>query len=276
MHLSVALLSIVTVAMGADSYTDEYRFDFRNGQFDNRSLELMGVGAARMVKSTAKGVQLAIPSNAKADEVGLSPRMRIQGDFEIRASFEIVDVEAPKAGYGIGPSLYLATDTKEAMAATLSRVKRVKDGEAFVAHSAVNRDSGGTPKRQHRARKINATSKSGTLCLIRSGNRLQYLAGEGETGALRQVDSVDFTDADVRQVLVRLVRNGDRTGATIVWKTLEIRAERLVKVGEQGSRSVLAWVSGLMLLLAATTAAGWYWLRKKSSGASDSGDDSSA
>jgi len=261
----IAIVLLVASADAQDALTEQYRVDFRNGKFDNERLRLIGPGAARLVKPGSNGLVVRVPAGAGPNEVGFAPKCVVEGDFEITASYEIQELADPDEGYGVGPAIYIVTTAKAENAATLSRLKRVKEGNVYATHEAWFPESKtGERKREHRVRTFKTGAKSGSLRLVRSGKTLQYLIADGDSPAFRQLHQAKFTDANVELVRVGLHRNGAKTAAAVLWNDFDLRAEKLSGLARPPSRrGWLLWIMLLALVAAALAAGVWYRRRPK-------------
>jgi hypothetical protein len=221
----------------------EERFDFRGSRFDNARLTVLGEGTAQLLVPEADGLRIAIPQGAAVDEVGFAPRFRLRGDFEIIATFELIHLPSPKSGYGVGPRIYIGTATEDEQAATVARLRRVREGDVFSAHNAryaATKDAG--RERTHRTVLVPATGKVGRIGLRRTGTNLQYLASDGEGGNPAEIGSWTFTAADVSSVRMSLHGHGAAAAGEMRWKDVVIRADEFVR--PHGSR----WAGRLLAL----------------------------
>jgi len=241
--------------------------DLRAAQFDNDNLRLFGSGTSQFVKPTKEGLAISAPQDKQVKELGFGPKFTLRGDFEITAGFEITKLDDPDGGYGVGPSLHIATSSPAADAATVSRLKRVKEGDVFSTHSATNvAQSDGKPKRKHSVKMFDTTAMTGRLRLVRAGKTLRYLVSEGGPEAeFRELKQIEFTDADVTLVRVSLNRNGAGTPAEMRWLDFAVTAKAFVGKGQSWTAvvaSVWPWVamaSGLVLLVVVV----WLWRRRQ-------------
>ena len=254
-----------TVCAAAPPPEHAYSIDFRTTQFDNDDLRLFGAGTSQFVKPTKEGLAISAPQDKQVKELGFGPRFTIRGDFEITAGFEMTRLDDPDAGYGVGPSLYIATNSPAEDAATVSRLKRIKEGDVFSTRLATSiPQPGGKPKRDHSVKLFDTTAKAGRLRLVREGKTLRYLVSDAEPDAVfRELKQIEFTDADVTLVRVALNRNGAATPAEMRWLDFSVTAKALV--GRSQPKPVgVAWpwvalVLGSVLLAVVV----WLWLSRK-------------
>ena len=94
----------------------------------------VGEYSHELVRPERDGVRIRIPSGIKNPEpMGVAPRFRIRGDFEITASFTIVNADDPIRGYGVAATLWVETDTRTREAVTIERGIIPKEGERFTS-----------------------------------------------------------------------------------------------------------------------------------------------
>ena len=120
------------------------------------------------VKAEEDGLHIRIPAGLnKPMPVGVAPRFRIHGDFEITASYTIVKADNPIRGYGLAATLWVETDTDTAEAVTIERGIIPKEGERFTS----TRISGPPPPetRKYDVRRSRAQSRSGKIRMARVG-----------------------------------------------------------------------------------------------------------
>jgi hypothetical protein len=215
----------------------EFHQDFRNGEFDSKALRFVGGYIEERVRRERDGLHIRIPAGFdKPEAVGVTPRFRIHGDFEITASIAIVKADNPIRGYGVAAALWVETDTPTAEAATIERGIIPKEGERFTS----TRISGPPPPeaRKYDVRRALAESRSAKLRMARVGSKIitSYADGDKPIRVLRTVElgSEDLT----------LARLGADTGVSdhsieICLEELTIRAEALPGLAElrQASRA---------------------------------------
>ena len=84
----------------------EFHQDLKGGKFDSKMLKLVGGDGGKFVKTEEDGLHIRMPAGLdKPLPVGVAPRFRIHGDFEITASYAIVKADKPIRGYGLAVAL---------------------------------------------------------------------------------------------------------------------------------------------------------------------------
>jgi len=231
----------------------ERHFDFRGGRFDTRQLRVTPEGAAALLRVASDGLWVGIPRGAGPDEVAFQPRWAIEGDFQISASFELLRIDKPRVGYGVGPGVHLVFESGGRDAATLSRLLRVKEGDVFAAHYAVD-DPQNANKRKHRVTFAPAAARAGKLRLVRFGETLDYSVADSPEGPFRRIWRTHVVRDRVREIRFVLNRHGTTAGGEVIWKNVTIRAERICESQARGGGVAIA-----AALLVAATLAGWLW-----------------
>ena len=261
--LLVALMAALGTAEQAEArrLRGEYRVNFEGGGLDNRNLRLVGPGAAQVLAASDEGLRIQIPGGSAGDELGIAPRFTIGGDFEITAAYRIVDVPEPDGGYGVGPGVYLMLASEENLAASLSRVRRIEEGEVYSAHAARDVPEGSGSRRQHSVQLEPADAEWGRLRIERNGDVIRYLVAEGDAVDFRPIREAELGPGDVTLARLALVRNGATMPAEILWTDFSVRAERL-HYGHEGSVQVAVAAAIVLLLAAGATVVAWRFRRR--------------
>jgi hypothetical protein len=116
----MALLGVLLAGCGSSGSGEqlgtEFREDFRNKDFGDLKVFPCYLGAADFMRPEPEGLRISLPENPVPTgyrETGVSPPFDIQGDFEIVASYETLQVdEGQQATFEI----YLQTQAGEALA----------------------------------------------------------------------------------------------------------------------------------------------------------------
>jgi hypothetical protein len=203
----------------------EFHQDFRSGAFDYRSLRFEGGNIEQFVKPERDGLHIRIPAGLRNPApVGVVPRFRIHGDFEITASFAIVKADKPIRGYGVSAALWVETDTPTAESATIERGIIPREGERFTS----TRISGPPPPetRKYDVRRARAESRSGKIRMARVGSKVITSYADGDK-PFRVLRSVELGPEDL--TLARLAAHTGMSDHSIeiCLQDLTIRAEAL-------------------------------------------------
>lgn len=220
----VLLLSLVAPAM-PDELGAESRFDFRAGKIDSSKLAWTATTLDEHRKLDEQGIRLRIDRRGPpATAVGLAPKLRASGNFDVSATYEVVNLDQPEEGSGVGPSLAVYLDSAGLDTASLQRVRRT-DGRGFYA---VQRGFTTNGSRQTRSQFFRTDADSGKLRIVRMGARVQFLAAEGTSDDFRELAQHEFTTADVDAILLELQTGNATSGeADARWTSLAIRAKSI-------------------------------------------------
>jgi len=201
----------------------ELHQDFRQSALDTRAMARVGGYAEQFVRTDKDGLRIRIPPGLNNPEaVGVAPRCRIHGDFEITVSYKIVTADVPIRGYGVAATVWAETNTPTHEAVTIERGIIPKEGERFTS----TRVSGPSRTRKYDVRRARAETRSGKLRMERAGKEVTTSFADGDR-PFRVLRTVTLGPEDL--VYVRL---GAETGMSdhsveILLEDLTIRAEAL-------------------------------------------------
>jgi len=123
----VACVVSAIFAIGAETASNQAFWDFRNEQFPD---ELMWFGAntLQFAKPTKEGIRITLPAEEKAvGPVGVTRKQPLHGDFELTVSYELLNVDTPTKGTGIGVRLIVVAQNEKkdkGLEAVLSILKK--------------------------------------------------------------------------------------------------------------------------------------------------------
>ncbi len=216
-------------AIGGSRLAESFSFDFRGEQYDPSLFFPLNVDSfyrVSMLRPARDGLRVVVPhgpTQVKTD-VTFAPMLAIHGDFEITASYELVQVDPPAEGDGIGAAVYLCA-RGSANAAKLCRYVCPGGRQQYFAFAAI-RDPAGD--RAGQSQWFPATGRWGRLRIERTGSALQLLAAEEGSEEFRPLYRIDrFGPGPVDLVRLEATAQGARTTTEILWKDLEIRAKKL-------------------------------------------------
>jgi len=224
-------VGLLRVCVKESVKTGVYRTDFRHKQFDHSTLVPFGfktLYGLQLLKPEPRGLRIAIPNHQGAGKpsIGFLPLRKIHGDFEIAASYELLPTEPPKTGAGAGANLYiLAEETFHS--ASFRRCVTPDGDDAFFVHVSTRNKKG---KLRPQYNYFPAETKSGRLCLKRTGSTLQFLVVEGEGDKRRKLHEVEFGTSTIGLLRVATTTDGSPTTTENLWKDFSIQATRLEPV----------------------------------------------
>jgi hypothetical protein len=262
MSSSLGLMLLCATVLGGD-LQDQFTQDLRNPKYppENVLAVAKGEGAQKVVKREAGGLRVTLSGKPSGfPPLGVAPRFRVSGDFEITGSFEIIKLEKPASGYGVSVSLWVTTDTPNGAAATLTRSHRPWDGNVWVADKGWLSADG---QYQHDQEAVPTQCRSGQLRLARTGSVLHYLVADNDSGEFHEVRQIPFSKEDLAQIHFGVDTGGSASPVDVRLRDLSIRAAEL-PFGASRKQTMSAWliwlfagVVGLGVVLA-----GGFWFRK--------------
>ncbi|MBC8868763.1 MAG: PD40 domain-containing protein [Planctomycetes bacterium] len=211
--------------------SDEYEADFRDGRFDRDTLVPIGFQSLyglQLLKPEPRGLRIVIPHHQSKNKpaVGFLPMLKVHGDFELSASYELLSVDPPQAGAGAGADLYILAE-KSLHSASFRRCVTCEGEDAFFVHVTA-RDKNG--KRRPQYRYFPAETKNGLMRLRRIGTTLQFLVAEGDGKECRKVHEADFGADTIGLVRIQTTTDGSPTTTETRWGHLAIRGDQLERV----------------------------------------------
>jgi hypothetical protein len=222
--LCVGFHSCRAVAAGrvvAETFPQEASFSFLGEQFDNDLLVPLGRGTVRLLHPRSDGLLFQLPTGHKLPALGVSPRFQIHGDFEITATYEVPRWKDPKAGYGLGPSLYLKLNDENESAVSLGRLLRPKQKHVFSSMLSTTVDE----KRNYDVKLYETQVNTGKLKLVRKGTLLTFLVTEGTPDEFRELREVELGTGDVELLRLGAQQSDPETPVQVLWKDLTIKAD---------------------------------------------------
>ncbi len=207
--------------------------------------------------------------------MAIETKFPIHGDFDLRASYEVLAGPTPLTGFGAGPELLVKPPGDWDKLASLSRFVRPKDtvySAAFVRKiDEVTKVSGNWPA---------TSAKKGTLRLVRIGPILLYYVAEGGQQEFRLIHQVEFGAEDLEMARLAAVTGGSSVAVDVLWKDIELRAEALpglprTSTGTPGSSPWLVLAGAVALAVLAVIAV-WSLavMQRRTTGLAKAGDPS--
>ena len=206
--------------------------DFRGGRRPVAPLSLFGAQVDAVTRAEEEGFRITLPSRRDStDPVGLVMTAPVQGDFEITARYQILHVDRPMTGYGVGFELYIMTDTPKEEAIGFSDVLRPVGGEVYWC----SRNSAGHNAVQHHESDVLSSSAlspstalraTGRLRLTRVGAEVAMTVAENDADAFRVIFHTTLGLEDLS--MIRLAANTGAAQAALDLRIVDlmIRCDR--------------------------------------------------
>jgi serine/threonine protein kinase len=234
--------------------------DFRTADWSNFVLRPMG----DKVAWEAGGVRVTLPAGQGVQKpAGLGGRLTIKGDFEITVSYEILEVDKPSKGYGVGVALYVAIDPDSNDAVSLAR-RLLPDGRTVFMSDRMKPGDG---KLEHKTEMRPSSAETGKLRIQRAGSRVRFLVAEEDSAEFTQVDDLEFGAGNVTFVQVSGNGGGSESGLDIRLLDFTLRtadpAASATVPSLSGGKEGLVWVLTFGLLITLALAVVGLYLRRR-------------
>ncbi|MFG0334924.1 MAG: DUF1583 domain-containing protein [Maioricimonas sp. JB049] len=211
-------------------YAVEYNRDFADQGFDNRALAPFGAGATSLLRQTDAGVRIDVPAGAQTKSVGVTPRFRVRGNFEITLWYEIASWDEPQEGSGVGPTVYVTTGGEASSAAEIGRLHRL---EGLQRHTTFAR-AVVAGEQQKTARQFETAAMQGQLRIRRTGSTLDFEVREDwKDEPFHVLNSAEFGSADLSLVRLAVKRSDFEAKTDVLFRRLRIRADALPQLPSQ-------------------------------------------
>jgi hypothetical protein len=208
-----------------------YECNFRNGRFDAETLVPTGYDSPyslNFIRPERQGLRVLIPASQgrTRPKVGVFAALKLEGDFEITAAFDLVAADAPDVGLGVGANLYIMAE-QSLNGATLRRCISPDGQDVFFVHRALRQADG---RRQVETDYFPAHSHEGQLRLARQGTSLKYLVADGEEPVFREIKSIEYGANPVALIQLQATTDGASKNVETYWRSLSIRADKLTRI----------------------------------------------
>jgi hypothetical protein len=189
---------------------------------------LFGAYGYEPQKSTfgeAGGLRFWLPGDVPGTaQTGVYSYFAVAGDCEASCAYELLNLPAPKTGYGSGVGL--AFDIEGGGRGSIQRVSKPDKGSCYVLQVVP-----GGGKKGEADRIIPVTSRNalrfGRIGLRREQKDLIFLAAEGPTGELEEIGRMEFTNRTIKPVRFFADPGNSPTALDIRLRDIDVRAEEV-------------------------------------------------
>lgn len=217
-----------------------------------------GPTALRTVGKCPGGVRLSLPASVKQNgQTGLYSYFAAAGDFELAATFELVNLPAPQGGHGASVGLAVDAEATADGGVAVQRGHHPDQGACYW----VTRVRAGANGPEYDTTFHPTNAKKGRLVLRQEKGEVVWLVADTPYDPLRELARLPFTMGTVRPLRVFADAGGSPTPVDVRVTALAVRAEELAggipEIGREGS----GWWLGLIvagLLLASVV----WWRRR--------------
>jgi WD40 repeat protein/predicted RNA-binding Zn-ribbon protein involved in translation (DUF1610 family) len=267
--LGVGSVLWLAAAGPTTSESQTYEQSFKGGTECPSDFKLFGPGAEEHLRFQPDGLRITLPPGSQGGgaATGVRSLFGVRGNFEITVSFDIL-AESPPAGPHSHPrfTLEIPLDRPEASAASLSRRTTAKGGVDFLPWVRLWNET--TQRNEEWSKPFSTTARSGRLRLVRSGSTLSYYASEGKDGDFTLLQTHDFGDEDVKEVVLAAATEDAQAALDVHVSDLRIRARPVPNLPRSSApppgkgRSWLAAAAIIGLLTALALPGGWLLARR--------------
>jgi len=222
MKVFVRALLLLLISTGFSSAQD-LRVDFRK-KVNEDLLRFDGPDHFDYVKLEDQGLRWRYGGGKSPTKpVGVRWDNRIKGDFNVTAQYEILNVDRPERGNGVGIEIYVMLATpapRDAIA--YARLMHPASGPIFALNYMTNNEQGRRFSKDPVHKPTTTRSKEGKLRLARAGTKLMAYAAEGD-GEFFLINEVprEIGDVDVLMVRIAALDGGD-VNAELDMRLLEV------------------------------------------------------
>ncbi len=152
---------------------------------------------------------------------GFQTTFPLSGDFEVTLAFEILQLDTPPSGFGVGVGIRLPAPAGDPGEIMIARFIRPMDREIILW------------QRGQQNGRILVSDKIGRLRLTRSGKLLRYLWASGLSGeAFEVINQIAIGTGDIRHV--RLVAMTNQKPCNLDIRLLDFRVRQSDQKGVSG------------------------------------------
>lgn len=187
-------------------------------------IKFVGPNVQSATELTDDGLVVRLPTDKPGrPQVGVETRFWVTGDFEITGEYEIVKMEKPSKGYGLGVLLRVIKDSQPGQRGFLSRFMHRQHGSVYSTNISTATEQGMKNDEQYHP----TAADCGQLKLKREGSVLHFLVAEGDESEFRELRSEDFGAEDLKTVGFLADTGGAPEHVEVVLRKLSVRGEAL-------------------------------------------------
>jgi hypothetical protein len=183
-------------------------------------------GSFNFVQRTRAGVWMRTPPG-QTNLFGVraaTNAVRLEGDFEVTAEFELAQLAAPESGWGAGVQLRLDLGDPEQHMLHLCRRAYPDGRQGLAVHNVWQAGDA----RQDDAVIVPASDMAGRMRIVRRGERVTWSFSPAGSNQFEELKSADVGRAPVQAISLVCESSHPATGTVdVTWKSLSIRAGRI-------------------------------------------------
>ncbi len=236
------------LALAGTARSGEIQVDFRNANFDNAALTLMGDRAEDLVKPTGRGLLVGILAKERDPvPIGFAPRgVALHGDFEIIVEYELLRYDRPPRSDWVAAGIVVDFWAPANRVLTVERMFGPDGSDHFTSDiMAGSNRAGKLPSKQ-----VPTTSRAGRLSLERTGSTVRaYYTDGSNTFRLLRVEEMGTGDAMITRIGAET--SSKAYGIEVLYKSISVKAEAFLDVTPQPVDST-SWSGPLVLSVVAS------------------------
>jgi hypothetical protein len=201
--------------------TETHKYDFRDGQALSPELKLFGPDAESVVVPRAGGLHITPPtSGVQSHGWGVALQYTLSGDIEVTATYELLALEQPTTGVGVGVALNALPTAYSTKFTKIGRFMH-SDGLNLFKAELSDREN----PRINQFNGVPAATLGGQLRLARRGPLMHYQVTDAPGGNFREIAAWNYGTEDLAMVRFIANTNGSPTA-------LDVRLLDLTVVGK--------------------------------------------
>ena len=199
-----------------------HKLDFRDSKFDRKLVDYTIPNPEKYLTPEKEGLRVRLTGKnvpPARQAAGIFWRFDARGDFVATAKYEILNIERPKIGQGVGVAIYVHLKNPEKEGITIAR-RFQPAGEPFIVFNYMTtNEKGGTPPKVYKKFPTGDRSLRGVFRLAREGKVIIASFAEAD-GEFVELHRTDVSDADLDLIRFAGFGGGD-TNAVLDIRILE-------------------------------------------------------
>jgi hypothetical protein len=251
------LVTLSPCHLQAGEMKDEWPIDVTNMTQMRSLFGSHGYRPNRTITLNASGIRMKLPEGSpKESQTSLYSKFALAGDGEASFIYELLNVPAPKEGYGCGVGL--AFDPEGGGYANIQRVIKSAKDSVYVLQISPEGASQKLMKKEYV--QVPTTAKRGRIGLRRVKKELIFLAADDPGDELKEIGRLPFTDRTIRPVRIFVDAGGSPTMVDVRVRDLQMRAESLTGGVPTKEEAVSIWrYVWILAVIASLGLLFWRW-----------------
>jgi len=201
MNRDLVFAVVVVLALsGSTALGENHYFDFRSRSLPDNLILFNAPEGNKIIRPENEGLRISIPESYihPYGGIGAMTTFGVKGDFEITATYEILQADKPTTGFGVGLSLRVHKQEPSKEVANIARLVRAKGQQIVLCNRSLELPG---KKPQYPEFRTPCTDKIGRLRLKRVGTALTYSHANGAIGEkFDEIHTLEFGADQIRRV----------------------------------------------------------------------------